>query len=101
MTLSADAPLRSSDELHRAWAAAHVRPLWEIQAAHSVRTTGSGAHVWAWKTLEPLMLEALKVTSTEAAERRVLSFIDPGASGEQFHTTKNLNAAFQILNPGE
>jgi gentisate 1,2-dioxygenase len=101
MALSADAPVRSSDELHRAWAEAHVRPLWEIQAAHSVRTSGSGAHVWSWKTLEPLMMEALKVTSTEVAERRVLSFIDPGASGEQFHTTTNLNAAFQILNPGE
>jgi gentisate 1,2-dioxygenase len=101
MTLSADAPVRSSEELHRAWAAAHVKPLWEISQAHTARAGGSGAHLWSWRALEPLMLEALKVTTPEVAERRVLSFIDPDATGEQFHTTKNLNAAFQILNPGE
>jgi len=100
MALSAE-PVRSSEELHRAWAAAHVKPLWEISAAHTARTTASGAHLWSWRTLEPLMLEALKVTTPEVAERRVLSFIDPGASGAEFQTTKNLNCAFQILNPGE
>lgn len=101
MTLSADVPLRSSEELHKAWAAAHVRPLWEIQAAHKPPAGSGGAHIWRWRELEPLMLEALRVTDTEVAERRVLSFIDPSSSGEQFHTTTNLNAAFQILNPGE
>ena len=101
MTLSADAPVRSAEELQRAWKEAHLKPLWEIAESHTVRTTGSGAHRWSWRLLEPLIFEALKVTSPQVAERRVLSMIDPGASGREFHTTKNLNAALQILNPGE
>ena len=100
MTLSAD-PVRSPEELQAAWKAAHLKPLWEIAESHTVRTTGSGAHVWRWRELEPLIFEALKVASPQVAERRVLSMIDPGASGREFHTTKNLNAALQILNPGE
>jgi gentisate 1,2-dioxygenase len=101
MTLSADAPLRSSEELHRDWAAAHVRPLWEVQAAHKPPPPGGGAHIWRWRELEPLIFETLKVTTPEVAERRVLSFIDPTATGDQFHTVSNLNAALQILSPGE
>jgi gentisate 1,2-dioxygenase len=98
MTISAT---RSPDEMRRSWNEAHVKPLWEVSASHTPRTTGSGGNLWPWRTLEPLMLEALKINLPEVAERRVLSFIDPAATGEQFHTTTNLNAAFQVLSPGE
>ncbi|HXP93757.1 MAG TPA: cupin domain-containing protein [Candidatus Binatia bacterium] len=88
-------------DLARAWSEAHVRPLWEIPLAHAERTQPPRAHLWEWRILEPLVLEALNVTSPDAVERRVLSLIDPGAAGGEFHTTTNLNAAFQILKPGE
>src|SRR5271157_4935699 len=88
-------------DIARAWAQAHVRPLWEIPMAHTQRTVPPQAHLWEWRTLEPLVLEALNVTSPDAVERRVLSLIDPGAAAGEFQTTTNINAALQILKPGE
>jgi gentisate 1,2-dioxygenase len=45
--------------------------------------------------------DAMKVATPAAIERRVLTFIDPGAGAAPGSTTTNLSTALQILLPGE
>lgn len=85
-------------DLAGAWSEAHVRPLWQMPLAP---IGANAAHLWEWRTLEPLVREALDITSPSAVERRVLSLVGPGAVGDEFHTTTNINAGLQILKPGE
>jgi len=84
-----------------AWSDANVRPLWEIQQAHSAAAPEHRATIWHWRTMRPLVERACELTSPAVAERRVLSFIAPDAKPGDFHTITNLNAALQILLPGE
>ena len=86
------------------WAAAHVSPLWESEAAHrNVVSGGERAHIWRWTEMQPLIKAAIAVRSMEAIERRVLSLVSPhsAAVGGATGTTTNLNAGLQILMPGE
>ena len=87
-------------DLASSFAEASVRPLWEIAIPLGHRKPPA-AHLWDWHTLEPLTIEALKLTSPEVVERRVLSLISPAARDGEFFTTTNLNAGLQILKPGE
>lgn len=89
------------EEIQAGWRDAHVRPLWEIAQAHAPDPAAGGPVLWAWRTMEPLIERAIALASPATAERRVLSFIDPSAGPEDFHTITNLNAALQILLPGE
>ena len=41
------------------------------------------------------------MTSPAVAERRALNLIAPDAKPGEFHTITNLNAAYQIILPGE
>lgn len=56
---------------------------------------------WPWRTMGPLARRALDLASPDVAERRVLAFIAPDARPGEFHTITNLNAALQIIAPGE
>jgi gentisate 1,2-dioxygenase len=88
-------------ERRQAWAAASVRPLWESPVAHQSRRTGRRSHLWKWRQLEPIVADALEMTSPAAVERRVISLVDPNAEGPAAGTTTNLTAALQVLKPGE
>lgn len=90
-----------ADEIRAAWRTARVAPLWENQLAHHNRAAGR-VNIWKWAEMRPLIMSAAGLTSTQVAERRVLSLIDPnprlpGAPS----TITNLNAGLQILMPGE
>jgi gentisate 1,2-dioxygenase len=98
MPLTTSAGDRSYEEIRKAWQAAKLRPLWESVAAHKVRDGGPAPTHWQWKTIRPLVDDALKVTSPAAVERRVLTMTDQDADGG---TTTNLVTALQILMPGE
>lgn len=89
------------EEIQHGWDDAHVRPLWEIAAAHRPDTAPGGPVIWPWRTLEPLVARAIALASPASAERRVLSLIDPTGGPGDFHTITNLNAGLQILLPGE
>jgi gentisate 1,2-dioxygenase len=91
----------SSDELQRGWNDAHVKPLWEIAQAHAPDGDVEPPMLWAWRTMEPLVQRAIALASPASAERRVLALIDPQGREGDFHTAPNLNAALQILLPGE
>jgi gentisate 1,2-dioxygenase len=100
VTTTAETQL-SPEELQQGWRDAHVKPLWEIAQAHAPDGDLGKPVLWAWRTMEPLVQRAIALTSPAVAERRVLSFIDPAAHEGEFHTISNLNAALQILLPGE
>jgi gentisate 1,2-dioxygenase len=89
----------ATHELASSFADAHIRPLWEIPPPG--RHAPPPAHVWRWEVLEPFTRAALELTSPEVVERRALNLISPAARGAEFFTAPNLNAALQILKPGE
>ena len=101
MTVGEQSTQAVTPEDRAAWDEASVRPLWEIEQAHAVDTHETRGTIWPWRTTGPLTRRALDLASPEVAERRVLSFIAPDAKPGEFHTIVNLNAALQIIAPGE
>jgi gentisate 1,2-dioxygenase len=100
--IASNRPVRTDTEIHAAWRDAHVKPLWENAQAHRPPAPLiSNVGVWKWSVMEPLVMEAIRLATPAVAERRVLSLIDPSAIGDDFQTTTNLNAGFQIILPGE
>jgi gentisate 1,2-dioxygenase len=91
----------SPEQLQRGWREANVKPLWEIPQAHALAGREPAPAIWPWNTMRPLVQRAIELTSPAAAERRVLSLIDPGAREGEFHTVSNLNAGLQVILPGE
>jgi gentisate 1,2-dioxygenase len=87
------------DEVRQAWKDANVTPLWET-AAHSPGGATPKAYLWKWRTLRPLLDDAIAVASMQDAERRVLALTNPDAIGGR-NTTTNLNGCLQVLMPGE
>jgi gentisate 1,2-dioxygenase len=99
--LSSEREELTPEEIQQGWKDARVRPLWEIPQAHAADPAENAPVVWTWRTLEPLIARAIGLTSPAVAERRVLSLIDPAGRPGDFQSITNLNAALQILLPGE
>ncbi|MBR0831140.1 cupin domain-containing protein [Bradyrhizobium manausense] len=81
---------------------AHLTALWEhagTALSHEPRPTEPPFY-WSWNSLKRFGEIAADQVSTELAERRVLVLANP-AFGGKLATTGTLNAAIQILNPGE
>lgn len=57
-------------------------------------------HVWRFKDIKPLIVEAGSLVPIEFAERRVLQLINPGPKRSGF-TTDTLYAGIQSVLPGE
>jgi gentisate 1,2-dioxygenase len=57
-------------------------------------------HLWRWKEVREVLLEAGRRITAEEAERRVLILENPGAVGESRITT-SLYAGLQLVLPGE
>jgi gentisate 1,2-dioxygenase len=93
--------MTTTEDLQQTWRDAHVKPLWEIAQAHQASDETAPPALWPWRTMRPLIERAVALTSPAAAERRVLSLIDPQAREGEFHTITNLNAGLQIILPGE
>lgn len=91
-----------SAEVRTAWKNASVAPLWESPTAHKDDAGPPPSHIWPWETMRPLLLEAAKVRSPAAVERRVLSMVNPDNTSPMDESTiTNISAAFQVLLPGE
>jgi gentisate 1,2-dioxygenase len=89
----------TTDDERRAWSDAHIKPLWEVYPAHGPQERS--ATLWPWRTMQPMIQRACELASPEIVERRALSLISPDAKPGEFHTITNLNAAYQIILPGE
>lgn len=90
-------------DFHSAMQAAAVSPLWERHDRNvDNQPRSEPPFLWPWRTVEPLIQRAIDEVTTETAERRVLSFANPGlGGGKRICATTNLNAGVQILMPGE
>lgn len=90
------------DEIRKAWADANVSPLWEDLAAHSTDIQRDRSFIWKWRTMRPLIEDALNLKDMRAIERRVLTLRNPNLrSPSATGATPTLTAALQILKPGE
>ena len=82
--------------------AANMSPLWEDEDRTGGGRRGpEAALLWRWEQVEPLITEAVRATSIENADRRVLSLRKPASNSVAAGLTTNLVAALQILMPGE
>jgi gentisate 1,2-dioxygenase len=89
-------------ELEHAWKAANLSPLWQSPTAHKPPPPPDPAQHWSWQALQPLLQEAMKITSPEAVERRVLLLLGGMPRGpEDEATVRSLSAGIQMLLPGE
>ncbi len=87
------------EAIRRSWSEVRVTPLWET-GVHRVAQGAPRGHHWRWCDIRPLIDDAIAVTTTENAERRVLALSNPDARGGR-NTTTNINANFQVLVAGE
>jgi gentisate 1,2-dioxygenase len=89
-----------ADAFHESMAGASVSALWERGEMRNARP--SQAHIWHWKTMDPLLDEAVRATTTEMAERRVLTLDNPSLAGSGTEgAALNLSVNLQVLMPGE
>ncbi|WP_233809581.1 cupin domain-containing protein [Paraburkholderia sp. HP33-1] len=88
--------------LTHALAQVNAQPLWDRFRSLVTRepTPPDEPHIWPWKSMLPLIERTAREVSMDDAERRVLLLTNPAFDG-MVKTTTNLNAALQILEPGE
>lgn len=82
----------------------HAVPLWSLAASTATEPRVlEQPHVWRWSDLYPQLLRAGEVVAvgSEQAERRVLTFKNPGLPPMAVGATQTLVASLQILLPGE
>lgn len=97
-----EAKIEGIDHLRQAWRAAGLAPLWESPTAHKPPPGPDPARHWSWSAIRPLLGEAMKITSPDAVERRVLSLAGARPRHpEDEATARTISAAIQMLLPGE
>jgi gentisate 1,2-dioxygenase len=100
--MSATGSSTTPDHVRKAWQDANVSPLWEQLAAHSTEVDRDRGYIWKWRTMRPLIDDALNLKDMKAIERRVLTFNNPNLrTPGLMGATPTLTAALQILKPGE
>lgn len=89
-------------DLTAALARVDAQPLWDRFKTLVTREPKApdAPHLWGWQTMLPLIARVAREVDMRDAERRVILLANP-AFGGQVKTTTNLNAALQILEPGE
>ncbi len=88
-------------EAYKEMASHSTIPLWEIYhllVAFEPKPMGD-PHLWRYKDLRPLLLDAGQKISAEEAERRVLALKNPGL--ERPGIAQTLFAGLQLVMPGE
>ncbi|MGH2945123.1 MAG: cupin domain-containing protein [Solirubrobacteraceae bacterium] len=78
-----------------------VQPLWTAEGLMKpAPEQRARPHLWAYREVQPLLLEAGAVVTAAEAERRVLMLMNPGLEGAAA-ATANLYAGLQLVLPGE
>ena len=83
---------------------AGVAPLWPMMRnvlPHHRPQAVSKPHLWTYRSVRPLLLQAGDLTPVEKAERRVHVLSDPGRGVGAMQATASLYAGLQLLLPGE
>src|SRR4051812_8065376 len=76
-----------------------VKPLWERVMRLAPGTAAIPA-LWRWSEVQPHLMRAAELITTQEAERRVLMLENPALKGTTFATT-TLFAGLQVILPGE
>jgi gentisate 1,2-dioxygenase len=97
MSLAATNPNREqfSNEL----AGLNMKPLWE-RVMRLQPGTAAAPTLWRWIDVQPRLMRAAELITTQEAERRVLMLENPALKGTTFATT-TLFAGLQVILPGE
>jgi len=97
MTSAATNPNRErfSGELE----ALNMKPLWE-RVMRLQPGTAAVPVIWRWEQVQPHLMRASELITTQEAERRVLMLENPALKGTTFATT-TLYAGLQVILPGE
>lgn len=79
-----------------------LAPLWTFFREWFSKTPRvlSQAHLWSYRELRELILEAALIIDPEEAERRVLALENPGLVGRRL-ATESLYSGLQLIMPGE
>jgi gentisate 1,2-dioxygenase len=82
--------------------AANFHPVWDrFQRITPERPLASETpFLWRWGEIEPLLNRAVAEVPLEDVERRAIIMVNPAFAGETM-TTRNLIAAFTVLEPGD
>jgi gentisate 1,2-dioxygenase len=97
-------PLSAAEtaEFRAALQRANMAAFWESEdRGEPPRRGPEPALLWRWEDVEPLISQAVRATTIENADRRVLSLRKPASNAPARGLTNNLVAALQILMPGE
>src|SRR3977135_3321125 len=86
-------------EFSRELAALDMKPLWERVMRLEPGTAATPA-IWRWSEVQPHLMRAAELITTQEAERRVLMLENPALKGTTF-ATPTLYAALQVILPGE
>lgn len=79
--------------------ALHMKPLWE-RVMRLQPGTAAVPVIWNWEQVQPHLMRAGELITTQEAERRVLMLENPALKGTTFATT-TLYAGLQVILPGE
>src|SRR5688572_21767836 len=77
----------------------HMKPLWE-RVMRLRPGTAAAPVIWRWQDVQPHLMRAAELITTQEAERRVLMLENPALKGSTFATT-TLYAGLQVILPGE
>jgi len=87
------------EQLSSAIAQLNMKPLWERVMRLAPGTVAVPA-IWRWQQVQPHLMRAAELITTQEAERRVLMLENPALKGTTFATT-TLYAGLQVILPGE
>lgn len=77
----------------------NMKPLWE-RVMRLKPGTAALPVIWRWNEVQPYLMRAAELITTQEAERRVLMLENPALKGTTFATT-TLYAGLQVILPGE
>ena len=77
----------------------NMKPLWE-RVMRLKPGTAAQPVIWRWRNVQPFLMRAAELITTQEAERRVLMLENPALRGTTFATT-TLYAGLQVILPGE
>jgi len=77
----------------------NMKPLWE-RVMRLKPGTAAMPVIWRWAQVQPYLMRAAELITTQEAERRVLMLENPALKGTTFATT-TLYAGLQVILPGE
>ncbi|MGH6630844.1 MAG: gentisate 1,2-dioxygenase, partial [Burkholderiales bacterium] len=97
MTVAVSNPNRA--RLSSEIAQLNMKPLWE-RVMRLKPGTAAVPVIWRWADVQPYLMRAAELITTQEAERRVLMLENPALKGTTFATT-TLYAGMQVILPGE